>query len=94
MHSKQHYIAMAKQVKVESPTLDELAAQVYGDTGIITGRWSGSASVEGRRADISVRFTDTFIKRLGRWQVIASQETQIAAQGAPAVGGEVTTVSG
>jgi len=35
-------------------------------------------SLAGKKASVTKRFTDVFIKRDGRWQAVASQGTQIA----------------
>lgn len=98
VHNKQQYIAAMKRVKVEHYTLDEMVTRIHGDTAIVSGHWTGRAIVGGDAKEGSIRFTDTFIKRLGRWQVIASQETQVIRQQSGGLttsrGGEVTTPSG
>jgi FKBP-type peptidyl-prolyl cis-trans isomerase FkpA len=89
--NKNQYIDAAMQaIKVESYKLDDLKVRVFGDTGVVTGLWSGTMSVAGKDASGAFRFTDTFVKRLGRWRVIASQDTRVP----PPAGAEVTTPSG
>lgn len=58
--------------------LSELNARVEGDVGVVTGvnRVKGK-DAQGKPFDRRVRFTDTFIKRDGRWQVWATQGTTI-----------------
>src|SRR5262252_3730109 len=86
--NKAQYIdAVLKIIRVDSFTLDEMTVRVFGDTGVVAGRWSGKMTVEGKTSDFAVRFTDTFVKRLGQWRVVASQITRIRGQ-------EITTVSG
>ena len=93
LYNKAQYIAAVTQaIKVDSYNADEMTVRVYGDTGIVAGRWTGKFTIEGKDASGAFRFTDTFVKRLGRWQAIASQDTRIA--GAMASGSEVTTPSG
>ncbi len=90
--NKAQYIeAATKAIKVESYSLDDLTTRVYGDTGVVVGRWTGKFTVDGKPASGDFRFTDTFVKRLGRWLVVASQDTRIKGS---AMGGEVTTESG
>jgi len=58
--------------------LSDLNTRVEGDVGIVTGinRVKGTDSM-GKAFDRRVRFTDTFIKQDGRWQVWATQGTTI-----------------
>jgi ketosteroid isomerase-like protein len=62
----------------ESLDLSEPNVRVDGNTAVVTGvnRLRGRDE-QGRPFDRRVRFTDTFIKRDGRWQVWASQATTI-----------------
>jgi ketosteroid isomerase-like protein len=58
--------------------LSALNSRVEGDVGVVTGinRLTGKTA-DGKAFDRSVRFTDTFIKRDGRWQVWATQGTNL-----------------
>ena len=62
-------------------TNEDVKARIYGDTAIITGRIvskvqnGGSASI-----NFQSRFTDTFLKRQGRWQVVARHYSRIPPQ--------------
>lgn len=96
VYNKSQYIeAVTKMIKVESYKIDDLTTRTYGDTGVAAGRWTGRLTVDGKDASGSFRFTDTFVKRQGRWQAIASQDTRIQKQGEKAsVGAEITTPSG
>jgi peptidylprolyl isomerase len=89
--NKAQYIDFAMQgIKVDSYKLDELTVRVFGDTGVVAGLWAGKMTSEGKDASAAFRFTDTFVKRLASWRVVASQETRIAAP----PGAEVRTPSG
>ena len=50
---------------------EEVQARVYGDTVVLTGRlvtqWPGGDSKVA-----ASRYTDTYVKRDGSWQVVAS----------------------
>ena len=96
VHNKAQYVqAIMKMPKVDSYTLDELTTRVYGDVGIVAGRWTGKVTGGGKDAGGAFRFTDTCVKRQGRWLVIASQDTRISQTGdRSAMSGEVTTPSG
>ena len=73
-------MAMMKADKsaVESAELSEMDIRIEGGTAIVTGvnRLKGHDE-KNQPFDIRVRFTDTFVKRDGRWQVWATQGTRI-----------------
>lgn len=96
VYNRSQYIeAITKLIKVESYKIEDITTRVYGDTGVAAGRWTGKLTVDGKDVSGALRFTDTFVKRLGRWQAIASQNTRISRQGEKAsVGAEITTPSG
>jgi peptidylprolyl isomerase len=68
---------------------DDIHVAVHGPSAIVTGTLNATGP-GGKR---SYRYTDVFLKRAGRWQVIASQETDIMSNKS-ASGAEVTTPSG
>lgn len=80
LQTKADVIASMKTDKTvfESHELSELNARVDGNIAIVTGvnRVRGRDE-QARPFDRRVRFTDTFIKRDGRWQLWASQGTLI-----------------
>jgi len=54
--------------------LDDLKVKLYGDVGIVTGR----LTMEGKARQYASgprRFTDIFVKRNGRWQLVGGQTT-------------------
>ncbi|MDQ3132345.1 MAG: nuclear transport factor 2 family protein, partial [Acidobacteriota bacterium] len=62
----------------ESAELSEMDIRIEGGTAIVTGvnRLKGRDE-KNQPLDIRVRFTDTFVKRDGRWQIWATQATRI-----------------
>lgn len=80
LQTKAEAIASMKTDKsvLESLELSELSVRVDANGAIVTGinRVRGRDE-QGKPFDRRVRFTDTFIKRDGRWQVWASQGTII-----------------
>ena len=52
---------------------EEVKARVYGDTVILTGRVVTEYQRDGQTSSKEEqRYTDTYVKRSGRWQVVAS----------------------
>ena len=56
---------------------DQLDIKVFGDTGIVTGRWRASGQHGEQEFDYAARFLSVWIKTDGRWQNIAYQSTEI-----------------
>lgn len=80
VYDKEQYIsAIVDLIRVASYTVDQTAVHVYGDTGIVAGRWTGTQTIEGKDASGAFRFTDTFVRRPGGWQGVASHDTRIPA---------------
>lgn len=63
---------------IESFVLDDMKAMVFGDAGVVIGRATLKGTYLGSPMVGAYRFTDTFVKRDDRWQVVASQITRIA----------------
>jgi len=63
--------------KVDSYTARDLKARVYGDTAVVTGVSDLKATFKGEDMSGSYRWTDTFVRRNGRWQAVASQVTRV-----------------
>lgn len=63
--------------KVHKVEIDDVRARVYGDAAVVTGRTHGVGEFEGSAYDVVIRFTDTFVRRDGRWQAVASHASLI-----------------
>ena len=65
-----------------SPKLstEDEQSRVEGDTVILTGRFIQQMERAGQIRTMQMRYTDTYAKRQGRWQVIASQLSRIQPQ--------------
>ena len=63
---------------VESFTLDNMQARIYGDAAVVNGRMTAKQTFKGQ--DISGRYqcTDVFIRKAGRWQCVAIHLSAIA----------------
>ena len=78
--TKTQAIAAARTDKTafQSLELSELNVRIEGNTAVVTGvNHEVGRDAQGKAMDRRVRFTDVFIKRDGRWQVWATQGTQI-----------------
>lgn len=61
----------------ESNGISDVQVTVHGDTAVATGAWAGKGiDGDGTRIDRHERWTDTWVKINGRWQCVASQQTE------------------
>ncbi len=65
---------------VTSAELSDVKVRVYGDTAVVTGRLHRIGKDKNGNFDRNFMFTDTFVKRDGRWQIIATQATFVAPE--------------
>jgi ketosteroid isomerase-like protein len=66
-------------VKFDSNVIDDVTVALFGDTAIVRGRTVATATLNGAPVTARIRFTDVFIKRNGRWQVVASHASPLTA---------------
>jgi ketosteroid isomerase-like protein len=56
--------------------LDDVVVRIFGDVGILTGRLTLKGSTKGFKPGAR-RFTDIFVRRDGRWQLLNCQTTLV-----------------
>ncbi|MCA1600707.1 MAG: nuclear transport factor 2 family protein [Acidobacteria bacterium] len=68
-------------VVVQSLRSEDVRVRVYGNTAVVTGLW---VSADRRRdkefAERRIRYMLVFVRRGGRWQIVAEQRTGVAAE--------------
>ena len=58
--------------------VSDVTVRVDGNSAVVIGKGYGRGKMgDGKPFDVTLRFTDTYIKRDGRWQAWASQATMI-----------------
>ncbi len=65
------WLALLDTVKGESFTYDEVRVDLFGDAAVVHSRSTQSARVGDQRWDGAFVLTDVWIRRDGRWQVVA-----------------------
>lgn len=59
---------------------DVLQVRTYGSTAIVTGRAAVKTKSKGQDMVAELRFLDVYVKRQGRWQMVAWQSCRLAQQ--------------
>ena len=81
-------IAMFKEGRIKPDFVrdEDMNVAVYGEVGIVTGIENVGGTypagpLKGQKAELSLRFTNVFVHRDGRWQLVLHQATQIPKNG-------------
>ena len=67
----------AGEFKLVFYMVDDMKVHVYGKTAVVTGRTTTTHRGKDREAANRSRFTDVFVKRDGRWQLVAGHSSRI-----------------
>jgi hypothetical protein len=70
----------SRNLKIESSKLDDMKVHVYGSSAVVTYGTTDKGTY--KEKDISGKYpwTDVFVKRNGRWQLVAGQGTPVRQQ--------------
>jgi uncharacterized protein (TIGR02246 family) len=75
----------ARRISYSSAHSDEVRVILHGDTAIVSGRWTGSFTHNGKTTNLRERFTNVYVRLSGQWRVVASHGSNIRV--APAAAG-------
>jgi hypothetical protein len=64
-------------LKIESIKLSDMKVEVYGFAAVVTGSAVQKGTFKGQPLPANVIFTDTFIKRNGKWTAVASHRSAV-----------------
>ena len=72
-------------LKFESMELSDMTVHVYGDTAVAAGTNNLRGTYKGQDISGKYRFTDTWVKRNGKWQVVARAISTVGGPDAASV---------
>lgn len=61
----------------QSVQLGEMKVRTFGNTAVVTGSDTEKSTYKGKDSSGKYVWTDVFVNRNGRWQVVASQSTKL-----------------
>jgi len=67
----------AGEAKLESYSKEDMEARVYGETAVISYRLATAGQYEGQEVSQRFQIMDVWMKRGGRWQVVARHTATI-----------------
>jgi ketosteroid isomerase-like protein len=77
LNDKKADIAEAKDLAFDSFDISEVKVRVLGDTAVATGLSTIKGKLKQQDISGKYRWTDTFVKRDGRWLIFASQSSPV-----------------
>ena len=74
---KQGVLAVLKsgELKMTSIKLSDMQVHVYGYAAVVTGNAAQAGNFSGESITAAIIFTDTFVKRNGKWRAVASHRS-------------------
>ncbi len=63
--------------QIESSSLDEFIVRSYRDAAVVMFSLHLTGTSQGRQLEMTLRYTDVWVFRDGRWQCVASQSTRL-----------------
>jgi ketosteroid isomerase-like protein len=64
-------------LQLESGQSDDVRIRVYGNTAVMAGRFTAKSKFKGSAIEVRERYTAVWIKKQGRWQLVAEQGNPI-----------------
>jgi ketosteroid isomerase-like protein len=74
---KQELIAVLKsgELKMNSIKLSDMQVHEYGTAAVVTGRAVQGGNFKGQALTDAIVFTDTFVRKKGKWRAVASHRS-------------------
>lgn len=67
-------------LKIESGSSEGVEVRRYGDTALVLGYFKAKGQFKGQAFDSTERYISVWVKRGGRWQLVAEQGTAVPRQ--------------
>ena len=71
--TKAQSIGLLRSGRLKFPRYEtsDIRIRVYGNAAVVTGRLRRTRTVDGKNVDDDWRFTKVYVRRSGKWQVVA-----------------------
>lgn len=78
--TKQDVIGILRsgRMKFKHYQTSDIRIRVYGDAAVVTGQLQRTRNINSRDVDDNWRFTKVYIRRVGKWQVVAWHASTVA----------------
>lgn len=76
--AKELALAAAFDQQVESANQDDFTVKIYRNTAVVWFTLHLVGMKQGKKAEVTMNYTDVWVMRDGRWQCVSSQSTRVA----------------
>lgn len=56
---------------------EDVSVRIYGDTAVLTGRFTQKATYQGQSFSGQFRYTDVYVKRVNQWRAVTAHASRI-----------------
>ena len=63
--------AFSGERKIDKGKIDQINVRDFGDWAIVTGRTQMAGRYQGQKMEVTLRFTDVFVRRENEWKCVA-----------------------
>ncbi|MES2731913.1 MAG: nuclear transport factor 2 family protein [Bacteroidota bacterium] len=74
------YTISSKKTEYKSIQPESVQIREYGTTAVVNGQARVHVFMNGQELKLLLRYTDVYVKRKGRWQMVAWQSTRLPDQ--------------
>jgi ketosteroid isomerase-like protein len=67
----------AGRIRYTAAASDELRIILHGDAAVVSGRWTGTFTHNGKTTSLRERFTNFYARLKGRWRCVASHGSDL-----------------
>jgi ketosteroid isomerase-like protein len=78
--SQQLGLIKSGAMKIASGSSEDIQVRLYGNIALMMGSFIAKGQFKGEAFDSTERYTSVWVKRAGRWQLIAEQGTLVPKQ--------------
>jgi ketosteroid isomerase-like protein len=78
--SQQLALVRSGAMQIASGSSDDVQVRLYGSIALVLGSFIAKGQFKGQAFDSTERYTSVWVKRGGRWQLIAEQGTLVRKQ--------------
>jgi ketosteroid isomerase-like protein len=78
--AKELAVIAAFNQKLESAVQNDFTIKVFGDTAVVWFTLRLVGFKQGQRAEVTLRYTDVWIVRDGRWQCVSAHSTRLTTK--------------
>ena len=73
LNKQQQIAAVVSGAKLEDVRSEDMRVRIYGETAVMTGRFTGQSTRDGKTVKFNELYTAVWVRRDGRWQLVAEQ---------------------